>query len=327
MMVRWVCALVVLCLCTPGASMAAGASRQAEAFEGTVIAKGKRKRRRKRRKKRRRRAKAPAKKVVAPITPAVQPEPAPAAQEPKAASPKPEPEKASEPLGEGAVAVLELKAMHGVEASLAALLAEVVLTRLAESKAFPRVIGGSDLRDLMSLEQQKQVMGCGDDSCLAELGGALGVPFLVSPSLGKLGSVFVINLKVTDVENASVKGRISREVATVEALKGELEAAVDELLVQVFALQPPAAPAAEARPAMERPRWRRLSWVVGGVGALSLGASYGVHRAAVDAFDQSSKTLADYDEAFVQTQQANTILGVGASSLGAAALLWWLGGG
>ena len=168
-------------------------NRHPEAFEGTVIAKGKRKRRRKRRKKRRRRAKAPAKKVVAPVTTAVQPEPAPAAGA-ESGFTQTGAEKASEPLGEGAVAVLELKAMHGLEASPAELLAEVVLARLAESKHGPRHRWLRSARP-DGRDGAKQVMGCGDDSCLAELGGALGVPYLVSPSLGKLGSVFVINLK------------------------------------------------------------------------------------------------------------------------------------
>ena len=40
---------------------------------------------------------------------------------------------------------------------------------------------------MLSMEQQKQALGCDDDSCLAQLGGALGVPYLFSADVGALG--------------------------------------------------------------------------------------------------------------------------------------------
>ena len=86
-----------------------------------------------------------------------------------------------------------------------------MLTRLAESKASAHV---APICATMSLEQQKQVMGCGDDSRRQNSGA--GVPFLVSPSLGKLGSVLVINLKVTTSRTHQLDG--FPQVATVEAL-------------------------------------------------------------------------------------------------------------
>ena len=47
-----------------------------------------------------------------------------------------------------------------------------------------------------------------DTSCLVEIGGALGVDYLVSGSVGKLGDAFVIILKLMDVHEA--KGRRGR---------------------------------------------------------------------------------------------------------------------
>ena len=40
------------------------------------------------------------------------------------------------------------------------MLNESVLERLSRSKQFGTVIGGSDLREMMSLEEQKAALGC-----------------------------------------------------------------------------------------------------------------------------------------------------------------------
>ena len=63
---------------------------------------------------------------------------------------------------------------------------------------------------MISAEQQKQALGCDDDSCLAQLGGALGVPYLLTGSLGMLGGRFMLNVKLLAVDEAKVAGRITK---------------------------------------------------------------------------------------------------------------------
>ena len=70
------------------------------------------------------------------------------------------------------VAVTEVRAIHGIEPSLAQVLNEVLLARLKESGVFSSVIGGSDIAAMVDIEQQKAALGCDDTNCLAELGGA-----------------------------------------------------------------------------------------------------------------------------------------------------------
>lgn len=125
------------------------------------------------------------------------------------------------------LAVLDLQIKKGVESSAGEMLNDLILDLLGRSGRFSSVIAGSDIREMISMEQQKQALGCDDDSCLAELGGALGVPLMFTSSLGAFGGKFIINLKLISVEEATVKSRASRvvndEAAILEALPAMLE--------------------------------------------------------------------------------------------------------
>ncbi|MBW2700555.1 MAG: hypothetical protein JRF33_07015, partial [Deltaproteobacteria bacterium] len=58
-----------------------------------------------------------------------------------------------------------------------------------------KVIGKDDIRATLSFEQQKSIMGCSDESCIAEVGGALGVRFIVVGNLSRFGESFLLNMK------------------------------------------------------------------------------------------------------------------------------------
>jgi len=54
-------------------------------------------------------------------------------------------------------------------------------------------------------EQGFQQSGCTTDECAVEIGQLLGVKFLITGSLGKLGKLYTINLKMIDVETGKIK--------------------------------------------------------------------------------------------------------------------------
>lgn len=128
------------------------------------------------------------------------------------------------------VAVLEIRPL-GTEASKAELLSEVALTEAASMRGFD-VIGRSDINSIIGFEKQKQVIGCSDDStCLAEVGGALGVDFILVGSLGRLGSLYRIDLKLVETKRARVRGRIGVSVeGQEEKLVVAIQKAVRDLL-------------------------------------------------------------------------------------------------
>ena len=111
-----------------------------------------------------------------------------------------------------AIAVLDLEAVHGVKPSMAEVLSDILLSRLTESRRFKSIIAGEDLRDMISIEEQKQAIGCDDESCMTALGGALGVPLMAVPSIGRIGDQFIINIKVLNVDDAKVLVRKTETV-------------------------------------------------------------------------------------------------------------------
>jgi hypothetical protein len=78
-----------------------------------------------------------------------------------------------------------------------------------------KVVSRDDLMALVAFDKEKQKFGCDDASCLAEIGGALGVQKLLVGSVGKLAETFVINLVLMDVRKNTADNRVT------ETFKGE----------------------------------------------------------------------------------------------------------
>lgn len=128
------------------------------------------------------------------------------------------------------LAVLEIRAL-GTEESRAELLSEIALTEASSMPGF-EVIGKSDITAMLGFEKQKKVMGCTEDSsCLAEIGGALGVDFILVGSLGRIGTLQRLDLKLVDVRKSRVRGRVGVSVqGKEESVVAEVQKAVRDLL-------------------------------------------------------------------------------------------------
>lgn len=121
------------------------------------------------------------------------------------------------------LAVLDLSG-KGVSKDLSDNLTDVVAASLNRLGVFD-VLSRTDIQRMLEFEQDKQMLGCeSDTSCLAEVGGALGVALLVSGSIGKVGSSYMINLTLTDTATVTVRARESRQVNSENELTSQLEA-------------------------------------------------------------------------------------------------------
>jgi TolB-like protein len=76
------------------------------------------------------------------------------------------------------------------------------------------VIGQGDIVALVGLEKQKELMGCDTGSCVAELGGALGVRFMVVGRFAKVGTSYLLLVKMIDVTKGGV---VAQDQETVTA--------------------------------------------------------------------------------------------------------------
>jgi len=105
-------------------------------------------------------------------------------------------------------AVIDLEA-HGVPAALAQNLTELLSLELKRFQGMS-VISRAEIKTMLQFEADKQVLQCkSDTSCLMEIGGALGVDYLVTGSVGRLGRAYVLALKLMDIQQARVVHRTS----------------------------------------------------------------------------------------------------------------------
>ncbi len=133
-------------------------------------------------------------------------------------------------LKAGKLAVLALKAGDALSTDGAQAVNDYLVAEL--SQRVTSVIGASDIQNMLGFERIKDLVGCSDSSCMAEIGGALGVDYLVAPSLGHIGDYVVLSLSLMDIAHASVAARVTRKLPAddVSKILDLLPAAVDELL-------------------------------------------------------------------------------------------------
>ena len=128
------------------------------------------------------------------------------------------------------IAVMDLSGRGVDEAAAAALTTEVGNT-LAQLRVF-QVITREDIKRMLQLEQTKQqCTGSVDASCMAEIGGALGVDYLVYGDVSKIADVYSVSLVLLDISKAQAANRVSRKISEAGLLLAEAEQAT-KLLVQ-----------------------------------------------------------------------------------------------
>ena len=117
------------------------------------------------------------------------------------------------------VAVINLKAGSGVSEGECELITDRLRTELFNTRKV-NVMERSQMQEILKEQGFQQSGACTDDACLVEMGQMLGVQSLVIGSLGKLGSMFMINVRKIDVRTAKVLKVVSVDV------RGDIEEVV-----------------------------------------------------------------------------------------------------
>src|SRR5687768_2517862 len=151
--------------------------------------------------------------------PAAEPAPPPA---PAAAAAAPEKRERKRVL------VLDLAAL-GVDKDTTRVIADSVAAAVANDRNLD-VISGADLRSLVDIEAEKRALGCdANESCLAEIAGALSADLVVSGSVGRLGSLVVVNLSLYDGKRQESVDKQKVSAERVEDLPVQIDMAVAAL--------------------------------------------------------------------------------------------------
>jgi TolB-like protein len=140
------------------------------------------------------------------------------------------------------VAVMDVKNVQGVPEGTAIILTDIVVSEVARARV--DVVSKGDIAAMIGFEKEKQILGCSDDSkCLAEIGGALGVDYMLTGQVGLIGTRYRISLLLVDSKRAKVAGRSARFCDRNEdALAQAAQETVAELLAAIP--RPEGAPAA-----------------------------------------------------------------------------------
>ncbi len=163
------------------------------------------------------------------------------------------------------LAVLDVQPV-GAKTEEAVALGEAMAQELSR-RGFFDVISSSEIRTLLGVERQKQLLGCGDSSCTAELSGALGARFVLQSTLTRLGDSLQLSLQMLDTAKSQTQARSVRIARDVKQL-GEV---LPWALAEATATPLPPAPS------------RVLPWALIGVGAAAF-AGGGI--VAIDGFSR-----------------------------------------
>lgn len=120
------------------------------------------------------------------------------------------------------VAFLGLKPGDGVAPADVASLSGYVQSQLAQLGPYA-VVGTDEIQSLLGLERKKQLLGCDDSGCLAEIGGALGVERALTGTVSRLGEALLLNLSLLDLPHARVVARLGRRVTSQSSLEPLLD--------------------------------------------------------------------------------------------------------
>jgi TolB-like protein len=120
--------------------------------------------------------------------------------------------------------VLDLSA-EGVKPELAHLLAGEVVSGLSQLRGWD-VLSAEDVRRTMSVEAEREAAGCTADSCIAQMGQAMGARYVVHGDVGVVGGTTVVHLNLFDTQTSRGVARESGEAHNDDELLGAVRAAV-----------------------------------------------------------------------------------------------------
>lgn len=173
-------------------------------------------------------------------------------------------------------AVLGVHAETGVAQGTANTIENLLTSDLVRADRY-EILTSGDLVTLLGFERQKQLLGCAGDNCLTEIGAAAGAEWLIDGSVGAIGRLRVLTIRIYDVKHLQAR----RDSVTVDD-ETRLAEGVHELVARLLGLE---APQKKSAP--------RAGWfVLGGAGALALGGA-GAGGLALSRYDAYRANPAD----------------------------------
>lgn len=141
------------------------------------------------------------------------------------------PAAASAKSGKVKLAVTRLVARTGVDQPTADLFGDALIGELRKHAGLA-VTDPKEIAAVLGAEREKQLLGCSDNSCMAELGGALGVDNLLAGTVGRVGKSLIVSLTIVDSKKGDSLTSLTERLksSSDEAFFDELPRMVTQLL-------------------------------------------------------------------------------------------------
>ncbi|HEX9052783.1 MAG TPA: DUF2380 domain-containing protein [Anaeromyxobacter sp.] len=129
------------------------------------------------------------------------------------------------------IVLLALQPLGGVTDERARLLGDALAGELRR-RAGVSVVTQADVAALLGVERTRQMLGCAESGCMAEIGGALGADRVIHGSLGRLGGSLMVNLSALDARRGAAVASVSERLkgGADEAFLDALPAIADAIL-------------------------------------------------------------------------------------------------
>ncbi len=124
--------------------------------------------------------------------------------------------------GKTNIAVINMKNTSGVTSGEIEVISDRLRGELFNTGKV-NVMERDQMQEILKEQGFQQSGACTNEACMVEMGQLLGVEQLITGSLGKVGSMFLVNLRVIDVKTAKIVKVVSVDI------KGELEEVVSQL--------------------------------------------------------------------------------------------------
>jgi TolB-like protein len=157
-----------------------------------------------------------------------------------------------------------------VPASAAETIEGLLTVKLSERKAL-NVVSRADLAAALSMEADREALGCNETSCLGEIAGALDARLIVYGDIARVEDEVVVTLSLFDAEQASALARETVRARKLLDVADRLDAVVNNLLAPLLGH-----PAVEVPPVVDegftKDDYIRIGGITTGVAGVGIGA-------------------------------------------------------
>jgi hypothetical protein len=151
------------------------------------------------------------------------------------------------------IAVLDVKSSGTIDPKTFEGVSSLIATELSQKRPDVTVVGAAEIRAMIGFEKEKVLLGCSEGACLAEIGGALGVEYLLATEGLRLGGTWAITMSLIDVAKSKPVARSSQRTKTDDKLVDICLEAVREVARALPVAAAVGAKPAETKPAETKP--------------------------------------------------------------------------